>query len=54
MVQLNYPYPTDFEQPLPAWPNKAACAAANTPMESDIGASNGFDWSNIEAIGKAY
>ena len=60
MVQVNYPYATNFEAPLPAWPNKAACAAAAQATEElaeeyeFVRANGGYDWSNVDAIAAAY
>ena len=33
MAMVNYPYPTSFLAPLPAWPVKEFCARANTQTE---------------------
>lgn len=57
MVQVNYPYPTNFEAPLPGWPNKVACAAAKASTEQseqNVSSASAFDWTNIKAIGAAY
>ena len=53
MVQVNYPYATGD---LPAWPNKAACAAAAAypPVENLGAAQSIFNFTNIEAIGRAF
>ena len=59
MVQVNYPYDTDFETPLPGWPNTQACAAAKTfppvpPGEEDVGLAQRFNTTYIKAIQRAY
>lgn len=55
MVQVNYPYATSFEAPLPAWPNTQACAAAKTfPPNEDVGLAATFNVTNIMAIQRAY
>lgn len=55
MVQINYPYATNFEAPLPGWPNKVACDAAKAVPSEEAQAGPGqFNWSNINAIGRAY
>lgn len=37
MVMVNYPYPTSFLTPLPAWPVTAACESAMSAMEEHEG-----------------
>jgi len=56
MVQVNYPYATNFEANLPAWPTKAACTAAITipTEEEEVRSSVAYDWTNIKSIGRAY
>lgn len=54
---INYPYPTNFLGPLPAWPVNASCSAAietnSTMSQRQYRWSSNvshFDWSNILSL----
>lgn len=34
MVMVDYPYPTSFLEPLPAWPVNYSCEQASTALET--------------------
>lgn len=56
MAMVNYPYETNFVNPLPAWPIKAACDAAKNTTGSYEGftATNTsiYNFTNIEALSR--
>ena len=55
MIQVNYPYATEFEAPLPAYPNEQACFAARTsPGEEYVKLAQRFNVTYIKAIQRAY
>ena len=56
MIQINFPYDTEFGYPLPAWPNAEGCKAAkafppNEPtVEREEGSPSIFNTTYIRAI----
>jgi hypothetical protein len=53
MAMVNYPYPTDFMGPLPAWPIKFACESAIAVEASEInidGEISHFNWDYIRRL----
>jgi lysosomal Pro-X carboxypeptidase len=54
MTMVNYPYATNFVNPLPAWPMTEACNAAKNPNENDTSDSNStvstFDSKHISML----
>lgn len=47
MAMVNYPYPTQFINNLPAWPQQYACEQATTNVTNEFTFANGYDFSNI-------
>lgn len=50
MAMVNYPYETNFVNPLPAWPQQAACKMATTPPKSGIEDVSQYNYSNIQGL----
>jgi lysosomal Pro-X carboxypeptidase len=52
MAMVNYPYATNFVNPLPAWPMTEACVQAknSTPAAIQVGETSIFNYTNIEAL----
>lgn len=51
MAMVNYPYPTNFVNSLPAWPQTYACTQAKTkPSSSGLEDVSVYNFSNIEAL----
>lgn len=58
MSMVNYPYATDFVNPLPAWPVNASCVAAKAiptpPSQSgDVPNLSAYNFTHIEALQRA-
>ena len=55
MAMVNYPYPTNFVNPLPAWPMMEACVQAKTfPPSSGPGEGESvFNFTNVMALQRA-
>lgn len=47
MAMVNYPYPTEFVRPLPAWPIYQACYNASAIFEEKLKDTRDFDYKNI-------
>ena len=56
MSMVNYPYATNFVNPLPAWPVAASCVAAKTKppsSASDVPNASVYNFTHIEALQRA-
>ena len=53
MAMVNYPYPTSFVEPLPAWPVCASCEAGKTAYDANI-SSDYKSLYAIAAVGKTF
>ena len=53
MAMVNYPYPTNFVEPLPEWPVTYACNAAKAAYDANEGSDYQYLYA-IEAAGSTF